>query len=318
MADTGPAEEHTLSADQSRHRSWDTDIEPGLTVESGSIVTFECQPGSGDAITPETSFEEAVSAPFPGHALTGPVYVDGAEPGDTLEIELLEIAAGNWGYTIVRPGADGRGLLPEDFDEPYLYHWEISDGTATFVNDIEVPVHPFPGTIGVAPNEATAQSTIPPRRVGGNMDVRYLTESATLQLPVKVEGAYFSVGDGHAAQGDGEVCVTAIETPLTVTARLTVDSDSTIETPRFRSLPEVPAPSSRNEFFCTVGTADSLLDASKIAIREMIGWLEDNYGLSAHEAYVLCSVAVDLSINELVNDPNWVVTAKISETVLPD
>jgi len=318
MTDTEPAAEQTLSAAQSRHRCWDADIEPGLTIKSGSVVTFECQPGSGEAITPETSLEEAVSAPFPGHALTGPVYVEGATPGDTMEIELLEIEAGNWGHTLVRPGADGRGLLPEDFEDPYLYHWEISDGTAAFVNDIEVPVHPFPGTIGVAPDEDTAQSTIPPRRVGGNMDVRYLTKGATLQLPVAVEGAYFSIGDGHAAQGDGEVCVTAIETPLTVTARLTVDSESTIETPRFRSLPDATASITRNKFFGTVGTADSLFDASKIAVREMIAWLEDNYGLTSQEAYVLCSVAVDLSINELVNDPNWVVTAKIAETVLPD
>jgi acetamidase/formamidase len=318
MEETRTASDYTLSADQSHHRVWDSDIDPGLTVESGSVVTFECEPGSGDDITPETSVEEAVSAPFPGHMLTGPVHVAGAQSGDVLEIELLNVDAGDWGYTLVRPGADGRGLLPEDFTDPYLHHWEISDGTAAFVNGIKVPVRPFPGTIGVAPDESTPQSTIPPRGVGGNLDIRYLTAGSKLQLPVETKGAYFSIGDGHAAQGDGEVCLTSIETSLTVKTRLRLRSDYLIDTPRFHAPSETTARTTRGEFFGTVGTADSLLDASKIAIREMIDWLEDNYGITSYEAYVLCSVAVDLSINELVNDPNWVVTAKLPKSVFPD
>lgn len=313
-----PHENHTLSAEQCHHRAWDIKIDPGLTVESGSIITFECQPGSGDDITPETSVEEAVEAPFPGHVLTGPVHVEGAKPGDVLEVELLEVEAGGWGYTLVRPGADGRGLLPDDFEDPYLHHWDISDGTATFVDGIEVPVRPFPGTIGVVPDESTPQSTIPPRHVGGNMDIKYLTAGAKLRLPIDVEGAYFSIGDGHAAQGDGEVCVTGIETPLTVKARLRVRSELSIDTPRFHFTPETTVITTGSDCFGTVGTADSLLEASKVAVREMIAWLENNYGLTPHEAYVLCSVAVDLSINELVNDPNWIVTAKIPETILSD
>lgn len=316
--ETPPRDHHTLSAEQSRHRAWDSDLEPGLTVESGSVITFNCEPGSGEDITPGTSVEEAVSAPFPGHVLTGPVYIEEAQPGDVLEIELLEVEAGDWGYTLVRPGADGRGLLPDDFEDPYLHHWDIGNGTAEFVNGIEIPVRPFPGTIGTVPDESTPQSTIPPRSVGGNMDIKYLTSGAKLQLPIDVEGAYLSIGDGHAAQGDGEVCVTGIETALTVKAQVRVRSECTIETPRFCSPSEAAATTTFPSCFGTVGTADSLLNASKIAVREMITWLENNYGLTSQEAYVLCSVAVDLSINELVNAPNWVVTAKIPKKVFPE
>ena len=307
---------HTLSAEEHQHRSWTTDIEPGLTVESGSIITFSCQPGSGKDIDTDTGLTEAISAPFPGHVLTGPVYIRGAQPGDVLEIELLEIDHGDWGYTLVRPGKDERGLLPEEFEQPYLHHWELDGDVATFVDDIHVPVDPFPGTIGVAPDEKEAQSTIPPRTVGGNLDVKYLTEGSTLLLPIEVDGAYFSIGDGHAAQGDGEVCLTAIETSLTVTAKLTVHSDRSITMPQFHSTRSSTDRTYQGGFHGTVGVAPSLLDASKIAIREMIGWLEMNHQLSAYEAYILCSVAVDLSINEIVNDPNWVVTAKIANEIL--
>jgi len=306
---------YTLSAENHNHRSWRTDIEPGLIVESGSTITFSCQPGSGKDITPDTSLTEAISAPFPGHVLTGPVYIRGAQPGDVLEIELLEIDHGDWGYTLVRPGADERGLLPKEFEQPYLHHWQLDGDFATFVDDIRVPIDPFPGTIGVAPDETDTKSTIPPRSVGGNLDVKYLTEGSTLLLPIEVEGAYFSIGDGHAAQGDGEVCLTAIETPLTVTAKLTVHSNRSISMPQFHSIRSSTNRIYQGGFHGTVGVAPSLLDASKIAIREMIKWLGTNHYLSLYEAYILCSVAVDLSINEIVNDPNWVVTAKIADEI---
>lgn len=308
---------YTLSAEESHHRAWRTDIEPALRVPSESTVKFECQPGSGHDVTPETSAEKAAAAPFPGHVLTGPVCIEGAQRGDVLEIELLDIDHGDWGYTLVRPGEDDKGLLPEDFEDPFLYHWDLSSSVAEFANGFEIPIDPFPGTIGVAPNGNGAQSTIPPRNVGGNLDIKYLTEGASLLLPIGVDDAYFSIGDGHAAQGDGEVCVTAIETDLTVTTRLTLHSDRSIRYPQLHN-PGRPADEpTQSGFHATVGVADSLLAASKVAVREMIGWLKSHYDLTPPEAYVLCSVTVDLSINELVNDPHWVVTAKLKENVLP-
>lgn len=309
--------DYVLSAKESHHRTWDSELEPRLTVESGSIVQFDCQPGAGDAITPKTTAKEAASKPFPGHVLTGPVAIDNTEPGDVLEIDFLDIAHGEWGHTLIPPGEDGQGLLPEEFEKPYLYHWDLEDKTAEFVDGIEIPLTPFPGTVGVAPDKEGTQSTIPPRQVGGNMDIKYLTEGSKLFLPIEISGGLLSMGDGHAAQGDGEVCLTAIETELTVKAKLTVRSDMSITTPQFCTQTRYLEGKQKSETYGTVGIGESLLDASKEAIREMILHLESERGLDRYESYVLCSVVVDLAINEVVNDPNWVVTASIPESIFP-
>jgi len=303
--------DYHVAPDDGTHREWDDSLAPAATVESGSVVQFDCQAGSGNDVTPGMTASAAADKPFPGHCLTGPVEIVGAATGDALHVEILAVTAGDWGYTLVR-GDGGRGLLPELLDEPFIHHWEITDGCATFVDGIEIPVDPFPGTVGVVPGENPC-STIPPRHVGGNMDIKYLTAGSELWLPVAVDGGLFSIGDGHAAQGDGEVCLTAIETPISVTVRLTVDSNRSVQSPQYRidrhTAPDGPV-------FATTGVAESLMDAAQSAIKQLIEHLQAELGLDQAAAYVLCSVAADLKINEVVNEPHYVVSAHISETIL--
>lgn len=171
--------------------------------------------------------------------------------------------------------------------------------------------------VGVAPAEPGEHDTGPPRRVGGNVDIKHLTAGSTVYLPIVAEGGLFSIGDGHAAQGDGEVCVSAIETPTTITARLTLRSGMEIDAPQFETNGPF-TPSGRDErMYATTGIRDDLMDASKDAVRRLIEHLHGKYGLTEEEAYVLCSVAADLKINEIVDEPNWVVSAYIAKGLFP-
>ncbi|MFB6295454.1 MAG: acetamidase/formamidase family protein [Halobacteriales archaeon] len=306
--------DHRLTSDpESDHRVWNNDHEPVLTVDPPAVVELECPDANGGDVTPATTAADLRGAEFPGHLLTGPIAVEGARPGDVLEVELLSISHRGYGYTIVPPGESGGGLLPGEFPEPAIHHWDLDGEVGKFVAGIEVPLAPFPGTIGVAPARDGDLPTTPPRAVGGNMDVTALTEGATLYLPVEVAGALFSVGDGHAAQGNGEVCLTAIEAPLELTARLDIRDDIDIDQPRLRS---ADPPVTEGPTFATTGIAPDLMDGAKKAIRGMIDHLTANYDLSRTEAYMLCSVTVDLQINEVVNEPNWVVSAHVPERPL--
>lgn len=313
--------DHELSHEEALHTAWDNGLDPALRVESGDVVRFDCLNDSGPLITPETTAAELPETSFVGHHLTGPVAVEGAEPGDVLEVDLLEVTHDDWGYTLVRRGSEGAGLLPESFPDPVLYHWALDgdDGVAPFEGGIEVPLSPFPGVIGVAPAAPGEHDTGPPRRVGGNLDLKHLGPGATVRLPVAVEDALFSTGDGHAAQGDGEVCVSAIEAPTTVTARLTVRKDLEVGAPQFET-PGPFRPSGRaGPAIATSGVRDDLMDATEDATSAMIDRLVDRgLGLSREEAYVLCSVAGDLKINEVVDEPNWVVSMYLSESLFPD
>jgi acetamidase/formamidase len=310
--------DHELGHEEALHTSWDNGLDPALTVQSGDVIRFDCLNDSGPRITPETRSGDLPDVEFVGHHLTGPVAVEGAGPGDVLQIDVLEIEHDEWGYTLIRRGETGSGLLPEEFPDPYLYHWDLDEDVARFERGIEVPLDPFPGVVGVAPAADGAHSTGPPRDVGGNVDVKHLTAGSTVYLPVAVEDALFSVGDGHAAQGDGEVCISAIETPTTVTARLTVREDLAIERPQFETTGPF-APSGREErAYATTGIRSDLMAASKDAVRAMIDRLESRRDLSREEAYVLCSVAGDLKINEVVDEPNWVVSMYLSESLFPE
>lgn len=311
--------DHRLSGrDANVHNVWDNSLAPRLTIDPGDVVEFECPVGFADIVDPETTAEE-FHGDFraTGHNLVGPVAVRGASAGDVLEAEILAVEHGDWGHTFFRPGETGLGLLPEEFPEPGLHIWTLEDGVGRFVDGIEVPLDPFPGNIGVAPADDGEHSTVPPRQVGGNLDVKQLTAGSTAYFPIEVDGALFSVGDGHAAQGDGEVCLSAIETPMTVTARLSVRSDRSIERPQFRTGPR----DSRDEVgttYVTTGIGDDLHTAAKTATSDMIEHLHRGRGLNREDAYVLCSVAVDLRISEIVNEPNWVVSAHLPEGVFPD
>ena len=289
------------------HYAWDNSLEPRLTIDSGDSVTFEIRGGGDNYFTRDSTHADVLGRVIKGHPLTGPVAIRGARPGDVLQIEMLELVPWDWGYTMVAPG---RGLLPEDFPEPYLKIWDLSNGrTAQLRPGIEVPLEPFQGVLGVAPAEPGSHSTMPPRQVGGNLDVKQLTAGSTLWLPIEVDGALFSVGDAHAAQGDGEVCITAIETGMTATLRFTLRQDFSLTSPEFRTAGPLTPKSNTAAWHATTGIAPDLMTATKTAVRNMIGYLTREHDLSREEAYVLCSVAVDLKISEVVDAPNWVVSA---------
>ncbi|MBA2451238.1 MAG: acetamidase/formamidase family protein [Chloroflexi bacterium] len=297
---------HRLDCDVVHYR-WDNSIPPRLEIESGDTVVFECRDAGDGWFSQSSTAEDVLRRVVKGHPLTGPVLVRGARPGDVLQVEILELVPGELGYTLFSPG---RGLLPEDFPAPYLKLWDLRDGrSAEFKPGIRVPLEPFLGVMGVALDEPGEHLTAPPRKNGGNMDVKQLTAGSTLYLPIWVDGALFSTGDGHAAQGDGEVCITAIETRMQATLRFTLRRDVRLERPELRTGGPLAARTNLGPHYATLGIEPDLMAATKGAVRAMIGYLTREHGLAREEAYILCSVAVDLKISEVVDAPNWVVSA---------
>ncbi|MEF8850803.1 MAG: acetamidase/formamidase family protein [Haloarculaceae archaeon] len=311
-------DERLSDADENVHSAWDNSLDPALTVEPGSVVRFECRDAVDRQIDVESTPEDVLDVSFdPVHPLTGPVAVEGAEPGDVLEVELLDLQHKGWGYNLFMPGEMGLGLLPEEFPDPGLYVWDLEGDVGHFVDGIEVPLDPFPGVAGVAPAADGEHDTLPPRSVGGNMDVKHLTAGSTLYLPVEVEGALFSTGDCHAAQGDGEVCVTGIEAPMFVTARFDVRSDMNVEQPQFETTGPFTPTGADEPMYGTTGIDPDLMEATKKAVSHMITHLHEERGLSRAHAYILSSAAVDLKVNEVVDAPNWTVSAYLPESVFP-
>lgn len=287
------------------HLKWDPAIPAIETVESGAIVEFDMLDASGGQLTESSTVDDLARLDFDRvDQVNGPIAVVGAEPGDTLQVDLLEFEPADWGWTAAIPGF---GLLADDFPDPVLRITRVpgTGGRAEFLPGVHVPIAPFCGEVGVAPPTGPL-STIPPDLHGGNMDTRHLTAGATLFLPVFHDGARLSMGDGHAAQGDGEVCGTAIETPMRALVRLTVRKDLHLTGPEFLT-PDVSTPVGRR--YATDGIGPDLLGAARDAVRRMIDWLGREHGLAAVDAHLLTSVAVDLRISEIVDMPNYVVTA---------
>lgn len=314
-----PDPDHVV-ADRSAtiHYSWDRSIDPVLTVEPGDVVRFECRDATDGQLGPNSTAADIETLEFQGHPLSGPVEIEGLDAGETLAIDILDLDHHGIGYTYFYPGRDGKGLLPLEFEEPGLHVWELDGSMGTFVEGIEVPLAPFPGNLGVAPAAPGPHSTVPPRSVGGNLDIKHLTAGSRLSLPVAVDGGLFSIGDCHAAQGDGEVCITGIEAPMDVTVRLSIREDLDLSAPRFRTSGPFTASGVDEPMVATAGVADDLMVATKSAVRGMLDYLEVERGLTRADAYLLCSVAVDLKINEVVDAPNWVVSAYIAESLFPD
>jgi acetamidase/formamidase len=296
-----------VSADQN-HLAWDPAIAPVASVGSGDVVEFECLDASNGQLDADSTTETLGQLDFDRvDQVTGPVEVTGAEPGDTLQVDLLELEPADWGWTASIPGF---GLLADDFPDPYLKitSFDASSGHAEFWPGIRLPLAPFCGELGVAP-ETGPRSTIPPDLHGGNMDTRHLVAGSTLFLPVFHAGARFSIGDGHATQGDGEVSGTAIETPMRALVRLTVRKDLHVTGPEFIAAPDPHAELRNGRRYATDGIGPDLMTAARDALRRMIEWLSREHGLDAVRAYLLCSVAVDLRISEIVDMPNFIVTA---------
>ena len=294
------------------HSAWDRDLEPALEVEDGELVELHVPDASRDQISEAAVAADLASVDFDlMNPVAGPVFVRGARPGDVLEVEVLEVRTRAWGWTAIVPGF---GLLADDFPAPWLRISRIEDGRVLFGDRFELPCRPFPGTIGVAPESPGPHSVIPPSRFGGNIDVRHLTAGATLFLPVGVDGALFSAGDGHAAQGDGEVCGSAIETGMEILLRLGVRRDIQIGAPQL--LVPTVAPPVPGSVHISTGIGENLHEAARSAARAMIDLLSGRFGLAPEEAYALTSIAGDLRIHEIVNAPRWVVGMALPAAVL--
>jgi acetamidase/formamidase len=292
-----------------QHHGWDNSLVPAVHVAPGESLEFEVMDAAGGRLSGTSSVADLGSLDFSRiNPLVGPVYVAGAEPGDILKVTVLSFAPSGWGWTANIPGF---GLLAEEFTQPALHLWRYEPLTlapALFGPWAKVPLKPFAGTIGVAPAEPGLHSVVPPRRVGGNMDIRDIAQGTELFLPVEVAGALFSVGDTHAAQGDGEVCGTAIESPMRVALQFDLIKQVPLSYPRFRTPGPVTRHLDARGYEATTGIGPDLMQAARAAVRSMIELLVRSHAMRAMDAYLLCSVCGDLRISEIVDLPNWTVS----------
>jgi formamidase len=348
----------------SGHNRYHPDIPPALEVGEGEEVVLETRDGSDGQIGPDATLADLGSLD-PGriHPLTGPVFVKGAEPGDMLEVEFLDIIPQPYGFTAIVPGL---GFLRDIMTTPFLVNWKIRDGfaTAAEIPGVRIPGAPFMGISGTAPSAQKLREwtereqraleagglvmtpsaasavpsgrcgleglrTIPPRENGGNFDVKQLTKGSKLMLPVFVNGGLFSTGDGHFAQGDGEVCITAVEVGATVAVRFKVHkglaNTRTFAGPVFSHSgyfadPKIAVP---HNFLGVMGMpindkgdieSENVTLACRNATLNMMSLLQER-GFTKEQAYVICSVAVDLRISNVVDVPNYVVSALLPESI---
>jgi acetamidase/formamidase len=292
---------------------FDATIPPRLTVDPGDTVTVDTVSGGlvevADTSIMRPDHREIVETLKPvlgPHILTGPIEVRGAEPGDTLEVRIKTIELSvDWGWNVIRPL---KGTLPEDFPgfQRRIIPIDRKAKTATLPWGPTLPLRPFFGILATAPRrEYGTISSIEPREFGGNIDNKELVPGSSLFLPVFVPGANFSAGDGHAVQGDGEVCLTALETCLTGTFELILHKGTKLAFPR------AVTPT----HYIAMGMDPDLDDAAKQALRDMIAWLAQLKGWTPEEAYVFCSLACDLHVTQLV-DGNKGVHAMVSRDLL--
>jgi formamidase len=327
------------------HNRWHPGLEPVATCEPGDEVTFELRDSRDRQIGRDSTHEDLLDTPPIAHPLTGPLAVAGAQPGDVLELEIVGYETDDFGWTAIWPGS---GYLGDLFDRPFLARWEIdgSHARSEQVPGVAIPACVHAGTIGVAPSDelferarareaaggsphppsaelawpphaADGLRTYPPRENGGNMDIRDLGPGARLWLPVQAPEALLSAGDLHFAQGDGEVCISAVETGGSATFRVGLRRDDGWR-PTYPCYEAPPRPP--RAFFATTGipltdTGDQgLLDlnlATRRALVELLGWLTAEHGLEREAAYVLMSVAAELRVSELVDAPNALVSAAL-------
>ena len=289
---------------------------PVARLKSGDVLETNTLDAFGNAIQKPGDTLSMVKGDNP---LTGPFYVEGAEPGDTLAVKILDLHVdGNQGVGAFGPGF---GAISSSFYTPmlgtplqeriWLYPIDHASNTASFrAQDsnfsVKIPLHPFFGCIGVAPAGGEARSSIVPAEFGGNMDAPEASVGNTVFFPVNVSGALLYVGDGHAAMGDGEIAGTAIEVPLRARIQVSVIKNKKLKWPRFEN----------DVAIMTVGAYRPLDDALRIAFTELVGWIHEDYGLSELDAYELLSKVARIHLTEMV-DPNYVIVASIEKKYLP-
>jgi len=305
--------DHVLSAEPI-HSRWNRALKPRLTIAPGDTVQMECLDASGAQVHPSMSLSDYLAIDRDRiHALTGPIAIDGAEPGDVLQIDVLEVAHKGWGWSSV---IAGLGFLKQRFSEPYLFHWGLDVAVSRSLAPAIVPLRPFCGVMGVAPAEDGEFRTRPPGIFGGNMDVGELCAGAKLYLPVFNRGALFSAGDAHAAQGDGEVCINGIECPASVYLRFNLHKRQPLSAPLIESGPS-RAQGSDAESWIVVESAPDAIAAARAATSRMVDLLVSRWRFSDVHAYLLCSVAMCLRLSQVVNEPQITVSASIPKHVLP-
>ncbi|NKI30922.1 acetamidase/formamidase family protein [Croceivirga thetidis] len=297
--------DHTLTTENT-HNKFSSSIAPVLKVESGAVIEAFTEEASDGQFNLNSTIGALDSLDFePIHPLTGPVFVEDAKPGDVLKVTLHKIELGGWGWNAILPGF---GFLADTIDTKYLKLYELGAEReeVQFNDDISIKLNPFPGVMGVAPDTSELLNTIPPRANGGNMDDPNMTEGTIMYFPVFVEGGLFSIGDGHAVQGLGEVCGTAIECPLRIVYEIELLKDKSIPEPQYET----------NDYYATTGFATTIDEAAKKATLYMVNYLKSEQGLSTEEAYALCSLQGDLQIAEVVDLPNMLVTMHMPKSVL--
>ncbi|RFC62280.1 acetamidase [Fulvimarina endophytica] len=291
------------------HFGWNNGFEPVQHVAPGSTIEFECLDSSGGQFTKDSTVEDVRTMDFGKiNPVTGPIFVEGAQPGDALKVTIESFKPSGFGWTANIPGF---GLLADQFEDPALTIWSYDPDSlepALFGKEGRVPLKPFAGTIGCALAEPGLHSIVPPRRVGGNLDIRDLAAGTVLYLPVEVAGALFSVGDTHAAQGDGEVCGTAIESPMNTVLTLDLVKDANLRMPRFTTPGPVTRHLDAKGYEVTTGVGPDLMSGAKEAVAQMVDLLAARYAMDPVDAYMLVSTCGDLRISEIVDMPNWVVS----------
>jgi acetamidase/formamidase len=308
--------EHEISRGMPTHRAWEVDLEPVLSIAAGDVVSVETDDFAGGQIGRDATSEDLPSLDFNSiYPLAGPIFVEGAQPGDALAVEFLDFELPDWGWACILPGL---GLLPPgEFTDHYLKVFDLTEGpTTALAPGVRIPVEPFCGTTGVPGAGMHGVPIPPPHAGGGNIDCRHLTAGSTLYLPVGVPGGLLSLGDAHAAQGDGEVAISGIECAMRTTIQVSVEHDMGLRAPALRRSPGPLTPRvDAGGWFATTGVEPDLMEAARSAVRGMIDHLTRTRGLSREDAYMLCSLAGDLKITEVVDAPNWMVACFLPDSV---
>lgn len=307
---------HVLHREK-HHFDWDHSTPPALTIMPGESVDVRIADTSGGEITPETKLEDIDKLNMANFTpLTGPIAVDGAQPGDALKIAFLGFRASGWGWSMITPR---YGILRDQFRDPFLKIWRYDPSCAEPVSykDIaRIPLKPFPGIIGVAPEMPGNHSSLPPYVSGGNLDIRDLSEGTALFLPVFVPGGLLSLGDTHAVQGHGELAGTALESPIDIAIKVELVKAAGLRAPRFETAGPLTRHVDKAGYHATCGVSPDLTEAARSATSQMIDLLGQLHHMSAIDAYLLCSLCGDLVINEMVNHPVHVVSLYFPRAVL--
>ena len=306
---------HTIHSLQ-HHFGWDNANKPVIDIKSGETIEIDTVDSSGSQLNIDSTIDDVKNLDFSKvNPVTGPIFIEDAKEGDVVEVELIDFIASGWGWTAVIPGF---GLLSDEFKDPDLNLWKYNKDNpieSIYSTYGKVPLKPFVGTIGLALKEPGNHSIVPPRHCGGNLDIKDLSKGSKVRFPVQIPGALLSLGDTHAAQGDGEICGTAIESPMKVIVKVNLIKNMKIPSPQFETFGPVSNHIDKDGYFVTTGVGSDLMEGAKNAIRSMIDLLVKKLNIPDSKAYMFCSVCADLRISEIVDVPNWVVSCYFPKSV---